>query len=230
MVFEEAGCLKQSWHGPGEDESLARSLVAQSTKGYGLASICERLGYKFAHHNALEDAKTEGYVLTKAIEETGIDLEGWFKRIRQPIDPTHSSSGSATNREGNPDGRLFGEVVVFTGALTIVRREAVDLAASAGCEVVSGVNKKATLLVVGDQDVIKLAGHKKSAKHRKAETLIEKGQSIRMLRETVFRTLVAVDAWTVFERFAHSTKTGSRLIPDERQVNHGWTDHSCRWQ
>jgi DNA polymerase III subunit epsilon len=43
--------------------------------------------------------------------------------------------------------------------------------------------------VVGDQDIVKLAGHEKSSKHRKAEALIADGQGIRILRETVFRRL-----------------------------------------
>ena len=72
-------------------------------------------------------------------------------------------------REGNAEGPLFGEVVVFTGALSMPRRKAADAAADAGCEVAGGVTKKTTLLIVGDQDVTKLAGHSKSSKHRKAE-------------------------------------------------------------
>ena len=47
----------------------------------------------------------------------------------------------------------------------------------------------ATLLLVGDQDVQRLAGHEKSSKHRKAEQLIQTGQPIRILRETDFREL-----------------------------------------
>ncbi len=124
------------------------------------------------------------------MEETGIDLEGWLTRVQQPIDP---SSSAAINREGNPDGALFGEVAVFTGTLMIPRREAADLAARAGCEVASGVNKRTTLLVVGDQDIKKLAGHEKSSKHRKAEELIESGQEIKILRETDFLALLALD-------------------------------------
>jgi DNA polymerase III subunit epsilon len=167
-----------------------RTWKEHSTKGYGLAEICERLGYGFVHHNALEDAKAAGHVLVKAIEESGIDLEGWLKRVRQPID---LSSGEAITREGNPDGALFGEVAVFTGTLIIPRREAADLAARAGCEVASGVNKRTTLLVVGDQDIKRLAGHEKSSKHRKAEDLIERGQEIKILRETDFLALLALD-------------------------------------
>jgi len=48
------------------------------------------------------------------------------------------------------------------------------------------------MLVVGDQDVMKLAGHEKSAKHRKAESLIAQGEEIRILRESDFMELVAL--------------------------------------
>jgi DNA polymerase-3 subunit epsilon len=44
-------------------------------------------------------------------------------------------------------------------------------------------------LVVGDQDVTRLAGHSKSSKHRKAEELIAKGVPIRILRESDFQEL-----------------------------------------
>lgn len=50
--------------------------------------------------------------------------------------------------------------------------------------------KKTTILVVGDQDVTKLAGKEKSSKHQKAERLITKGQQIRILRESDFKELV----------------------------------------
>lgn len=158
-------------------------------KGYGLADICKRIGYKFQHHNALEDAKAAGQVLLAAMTVTGLDLEGMLRRVREPIDP---NSASAIKREGNPDGPVFGEVAVFTGALEIPRREAADLAAAVGCEVAQSVTKKTTLLVVGDMDVKRLAGHKKSIKHRKAEELIAEGFRIRIIRETDFRKLVAI--------------------------------------
>lgn len=80
--------------------------------------------------------------------------------------------------------------MVFTGALEIPRREAADLAATIGCSVTAGVTKKTSLLVVGDQDVSKLAGKTKSSKHRKAERLISEGQRIRILKESDFRELV----------------------------------------
>ena len=82
---------------------------------------------------ALEDAKASGHVLLAAIDKTGLDISAWLKRVKQPINPSNSSCGSAVNRDGNPEGELSGEVMVFTGALEIPRREAADLAAGIGC-------------------------------------------------------------------------------------------------
>ena len=159
-------------------------------RGYGLANACSRIGYEFRHHDALEDAKAAGHVMLAALRESQQDLEAWERRVNQPIDPERSSSGTAIHRDGDPEGDLFGEIIVFTGALELPRREAADLAASIGCQVAPNVTKKTTILVVGDQDVSKLAGHEKSTKHRKAEQLAVEGHPIRIVRETDFKTLV----------------------------------------
>lgn len=161
-----------------------------SWRGYGLANVCRIIGYEFKHHDALEDAKASGQILIAAIEKSGLDLDSWFKRVSQPIDPANSSSGAEIKRDGNPEGELYGEILVFTGALEIPRCEAADLAASIGCTVGLGVTKKTTLLVVGDQDVTKLSGKSKSAKHLKAEGLIAKGHKIRIIKESDFKELV----------------------------------------
>ena len=126
--------------------------------GYGLANVCNKIGYTFKHHDALEDAKASAHVFLAAVEVTGLDIESWLKRVKQPIDPSLVSYGAAIKREGNPEGELYGEILVFTGALVIPRREAADLASSIGCTVAQGVTKKTSLLVVGDQDVSRLAG------------------------------------------------------------------------
>ena len=159
-------------------------------KGYGLANVCSKIGYEFRHHDALEDAKAAGYVLLAALRDSQQDIDHWRRRVNQPIDPEKSSSGAALHRDGKPDGDLYGEVLVFTGALQLPRSEAADLAASIGCQVAAGVTKKTTILVVGDQDVAKLAGHEKSSKHRKAEELIADGHRIRIIRESDFKSLV----------------------------------------
>jgi DNA polymerase III subunit epsilon len=166
-----------------------RTWLDFAQRGYGLGNVCAFLGYEFTPHDALEDAKGAACIVNAAIEKTGLEIEEWLKRVKQPIDPPGTGTGYAIKRDGSREGPLYGEVLVFTGALEIPRREAADMAARIGCHVDPGVTKKTTMLVVGDQDIKKLAGHEKSAKHRKAEELISKGQEMRILRETDFREL-----------------------------------------
>ena len=90
------------------------------------------------------------------------------------------------------EGALFGETILFTGALGIPRQQAANMAAEAGCYVVNGVSKKVTMLVVGMQDESKLNGYEKSSKHRTVETLIEKGIDIQILSESDFSELMDI--------------------------------------
>lgn len=185
-------CAERIGASPPSCEWLDTARVARRAwsqfgeRGYGLASVATALGISFRHHDALEDARAAGLVLAHAIRESGITLAEWLLKARQPI----ASSERPLSLEGNPDGPLAGEVVVFTGALSLSRREAAAYAASAGCAVRPGVTKDTTLLVVGDQDIRRLAGHEKSGKHRKAEKLLASGQFIRILRESDFQRMV----------------------------------------
>lgn len=159
-------------------------------RGYGLYDVCETImGYKFQWHDALEDAKAAAQILFFAMKETGLDLDDWLKRVQQPIYPIERQYTPPIKRDGNPEGAFYGEVLVFTGALSMLRREAADLAATIGFQVAPGVTKKTTTLIVGDQDLSRLAGHEKSSKHRKAEELIKSGLPIRILKESDFEEL-----------------------------------------
>lgn len=159
--------------------------------GYGLEPLSRKLGFTFRHHDALEDAKAAGHVLLMAISESGLSIGDWLARVNHPISVS-SGSSQPVKRDGNPDGDLQGEILVFTGALSMPRQDAANLAANVGCDVANGVTKKTTILVVGDQDIRTLAGHEKSSKHRKAEELIQKGHLIRIIGETDFLTLVGL--------------------------------------
>jgi DNA polymerase-3 subunit epsilon len=161
-------------------------------RGYGLGSVCGFLGLQFAFHDALEDAKAAGFILLAAMDKTGLDVTGLIDRVEMPIGKRQPAPSIEMEYSANPEGPLFGEILVFTGALTIPRAQAANWAAQIGCEVGTSVTKKTTILVVGDQDVMKPAGHEKSTKHRKAEELIHGGQAIRILREADFRELVTM--------------------------------------
>lgn len=156
-------------------------------RGYGLTSVARSFGIEFRQHDALEDARAAGRILVQAMLDTSLGINDWISRVKLPLSLVGKS------RSGNPDGELFGEVVVFTGSLSIVRSEAAEMAARAGCAVTSSVGKGTTILVVGDSDIRKLAGHERSTKHRRVESLIMGGQSIRILSERDFRALVQLD-------------------------------------
>jgi DNA polymerase III subunit epsilon len=174
---------------------VRRTWPKYAHAGYGLGNLTQDFGIAFEHHNAAEDARATGTILVRAIRETGLTLDEWLLRIEQPITPRAPLDRDPLAGDGDPQGPLHGEVVVFTGALSITRHEAAEIAAGAGCAVNEGITKHTTILIVGDQDVTRLApGQMKSSKHLKAEALIGKGQPIRILRETDFRALCYTDA------------------------------------
>jgi DNA polymerase-3 subunit epsilon len=158
------------------------------SRGYGLAPVAEKLGITFDHHVAKEDARVAGLIVLRAIAESGVGVEQWLARAMRPVDAVDPIA-----REGNPHGPLFGEVVVFTGTLSIPRREAASLAADLGCTVAGGVTRETTLLVVGDQAEWRLAGYTKSGKQRKAERLIAEGQHVRVVGEQDFFALAGAE-------------------------------------
>ena len=161
--------------------------------GYRLKNIAKNLGISFKHHDALDDARAAAEIVIHACAATETDIEGWLRRVDRPIFPSSSGTAPWARREGNVEGPLYGETIVFTGALGIPRREAAEMAAEAGCSVADGLHKKVTMLVVGTQDKSKLKGYEKSSKHRKAEELIEKGADIQILSENDFSELMGVD-------------------------------------
>ncbi|GGA00723.1 hypothetical protein GCM10011326_09710 [Salipiger profundus] len=96
------------------------------------------------------------------------------------------------SRAARADGPLSGKIAVFTGALTMSRREAAEAAARVGITTSQSVSKKIHMLVVGDQDLSALAtGGHKNAKHRKAEQLIAEGHDLKIIGETEFLAFVA---------------------------------------
>jgi len=153
--------------------------------GHGLANLKRTLNLQFHHHDAGEDARAAALVVLHAEIHLGLPFE---ELIRPAAKKSYSA---AITMEGDPNGALAGSVVVFTGALSMTRNEAAELAARVGMSVKPGVTRETTHLVVGDQDLNVLAGHTKSSKHRKAEEMQKAGHPIRIIGESSFRSLVA---------------------------------------
>lgn len=170
---------------------VRRAWPQFARSGFGLSNVAASFGIDYRAHDALEDARCAGLLLLRAVLETGLSPEQWLKRVTQPISTSVDIQSRPNRRDGNPDGELLGETLVFTGALSIPRSQAADAAATTGCKVDDCVTKHTTMLVVGDQDLRRLAGHEKSSKHLKAERLIAQGQHIRILGESDFMHIVS---------------------------------------
>ncbi len=93
-------------------------------------------------------------------------------------------------RSGDPRGHLSGEAIVFSGDLSLPREDAANMAARAGCRVMTTVGYKTTIVVVGGQDMSTLTDTDKSSKHRKAESLAAEGYAIRIIGEREFRSML----------------------------------------
>lgn len=163
-----------------------RTWEEVSKRGYGLKNVASNIiGFEFNHHDALEDAKACAKILLAASEKQGLDVLETLTFVQKKPKITYTT-------EGNPDGELYGEMLVFTGTLQYPRKDAAQFAAKLGCSVKYGITKKTTMLVVGDQDLSKLANKKKSTKHLKAEKLISEGQEIKILLEKDFMKLLMI--------------------------------------
>lgn len=168
---------------------VRRAWERFSRRGYGLANVASEFGIEFEHHDACEDARAAGLIMLKAMADTGLSIDQWLDRIDEPL----SARGGRQTRNGSSNGPFSGEVVVFTGELSMPRRQAADLAAAVGMEVEGSVTTETSMLVVGDQDLRRLAGREKSAKHRRAEQLIREGSTLRIIGETDFKLFVGAD-------------------------------------
>jgi DNA polymerase-3 subunit epsilon len=159
-------------------------------RGYGLARLASEFSIAFRHHDAADDAKAAGLLMLRAINDSGFGLENWLKRVDLTL---AGEIPGRYAREGDPSGPLAGETVCFTGKLIVARGIASGAASRAGCNVADSVNKKTTILVVGDQDLKRTKGHNKSSKHRKAEDFIAQGTNIRIVGESDFLEMVGLE-------------------------------------
>lgn len=163
-------------------------------RGYSLHNIAHAFGItQEKAHDALDDAIVAGKILVKAVESLGSfdAVVSIHQASKDMVYDTELRNIAAADPD--PTGIFYGEVIVFTGALAIPRMEAAQAAYGVGFNVDLAVTEKTTMLVVGAQDISRLAGHTKSSKQRKAEALIEKGQMIRIISELDFFEMIGYE-------------------------------------
>jgi DNA polymerase III subunit epsilon len=154
--------------------------------GFGLANMSEFLEIPFKHHDAYEDARMCGEILNAAIIESDFTASEWYLKAQQPpIAKKKRPPKKSIPMEVNRDGHLFGNILVFTGKLTIRRADAIRMASEAGCLVANRVIVGTTMLVIGSQ-----AQHHKTKKQLQAEAMIAEGFPVSILSEPDFRRIL----------------------------------------
>ena len=161
-------------HRPFKDILTLARRAFPDLKNHKLITVGNHLGLSTkGSHRAIADC-----ILSKEVLLLGLEYQ-----LKTPKDYL-----------ANENGIFFGKVIVFTGELeTMTRNTAMSHASLYGFLIGSGVTKKTNCLVVGTQDLDKLAGHEKSSKHRKAEKLIDDGVNIQIITEHNFLKIIQSD-------------------------------------
>lgn len=146
--------------------------------GHGLANLSKVLGIEMIHHDAGHDAKAAARVVLRAEERTGVAFDAIVPRVR------FTPRTKIELPEPASHGRHVGQVIVFTGDLSISRDEAMTLAARNGMTVRNNVSRKTTIVVAS-------LPHLDTGKMKKANAYISAGLPIRILTEREFMALVA---------------------------------------
>lgn len=168
---------------------IARHVLPK-LQHHRLADVAAALGVDQAGaHRALVDCQTTHAVL-QALRATGYDLDA-AARIASHSYSVKASDITAEGGMERPDSPLFGKVCVFTGALGIPRKEAMQAVVNMGGICGDSVTAKTNFLILGNNDYCKAIKDGKSAKQKKAESLILKGQDLQILSESAFFDLIA---------------------------------------
>lgn len=152
-----------------------------------LSDVAAALGVvQEGEHRSILDCRTTHNVL-QVLAASGMDFSP------EPRDRHRQARAAdiiADGRMQQPDNPLFGKVCVFTGALEIPRREAMQAVADIGGICADSITKKTNFLILGNNDYCTTIKDGKSAKQKKAESLILGGQDLKILSESVFYDLI----------------------------------------
>ncbi|MBP7705583.1 MAG: hypothetical protein KA105_09915 [Caulobacter sp.] len=164
---------------------------------YKLNNLARMFDIRFRQHDALEDARTAGLLVVRAMQEGGGTIEDWLNH-RPPA--ARAPASRAFDRDPSPrrpavcDGPLAGHVVAMTGTLSMSKDRFADAIQAAGGAVSVTVTRKTTLLVVGSHEAWGLPPGHRSGKQAKAEAAAAAGQRIRVIDEAELRTLMLAAA------------------------------------
>ena len=152
-----------------------------------LNALAGHLGLEHKHHNALSDARVAGWVVIRAMEKTGLDINGYLAAPWR----------GATRRRPRPapaaKGPLVGERVVIIASPH--NAELPAEIAHAGGRIMANVGRTTTMLVVAGARPFS-SGVRTTANFLKAEASAADGGAISILTAEELRERIAVSSDT----------------------------------
>lgn len=165
--------------------------------------ISEHIGFKFKHHNALEDALACANIVIQICKDSNSNtLESLIKRLDISMGSLYPGGYKATSPKSgnfktrplqptsnnfNPDHPFYSRSFVFTGTLkSMSRKSAMQKVVDRGGSFSDAVSTKTNYLVQGCQDYWKYTAFGKSAKLKQAEELVADGVGISIIGEKEF--------------------------------------------
>ena len=96
----------------------------------------------------------------------------------------------STSSSINQDSAFYQKSICFTGALSIPRKDAAQLVVNIGGAAQNGINKKTDYLVIGDISYSTNVKNGITGKMKRANELMNAGQDITILTETLFMEML----------------------------------------
>ncbi len=187
-------------------DSLAiarRAWDKEQCGSYGLGKLCGFLGYRFKHHDALEDALAAAHIVLAACHGKGLNIPQWQVRVQQPVKlpkakrpapPSPAASRAAPPSASTAPGaeaQNAAEGVVLAGSLVRRRKEVIAAAEALGYRVDGKVSAATRVVIIGEGLLAKEESGAVPVKVRQAEARIAKGQAIRFMGEEAILALAA---------------------------------------
>lgn len=185
--------------------TLVLARHAMRLPSYRLPFVTDACGFEMVdHHDPLADARAVGSVVTALAAMARVSdiaalaaahhlcigrmSNGLYKGSVSTLSGTSRLVRSDLNPDADPDGYLYGRVVVFTGALmSMTRQIAWDECSRVGAIAEKTPTKRTNVLVVGDiNPAVLRPGSNITGKARVAFELQDKGQDIEVMTEDDF--------------------------------------------
>jgi DNA polymerase-3 subunit epsilon len=181
--------------------SLVLSRRSLDLLSYRLPLVCDHLGILLdQHHDAGCDAEAAARIIMSLADRAGAssleDLASglcvrlgtltafdWAGCVGRHVGPWARPAPPVANPDADPDHPLYHAEIVFTGGLSIVRKEAWALVAAVGAIPAAGVTKETRFLVIGDGFAGKTPEEFHTGKATKVAKYRAKGIPIEVLTE-----------------------------------------------